>query len=251
MLLCFARNPLGMSWWRPARYGSRAFSFGGSVASPRRFIAYVDGFNMYHALDELARPHLKWLDLAFLCRKFVSGLGGELHAPTSLLAVHWFTAFPENMGKDLALKRHRLYRDALEAQGVKTVPGRFRRNPDKCKGCGLSRPVEKETDVNIALAMTSDADAGAFDHALLVSGDSDQVPSVRRVVRARGPGSVRILVPPGRDIPYELGQAAGSSDRYVTKIRLSHLEGSLLPASVARASGAPVSRPVEYRPPTS
>ena len=28
-----------------------------------RIIAYVDGFNLYHAIDNLNRPALKWLDL--------------------------------------------------------------------------------------------------------------------------------------------------------------------------------------------
>jgi len=29
----------------------------------RNVIAYIDGFNLYHAIDELAQPHLKWLNL--------------------------------------------------------------------------------------------------------------------------------------------------------------------------------------------
>ncbi len=31
-----------------------------------RIICFVDGFNMYHALKELRKPHLKWLDLRLL-----------------------------------------------------------------------------------------------------------------------------------------------------------------------------------------
>ena len=27
---------------------------------------YVDGFNLYHAIDDLGQPHLKWLDLRAL-----------------------------------------------------------------------------------------------------------------------------------------------------------------------------------------
>jgi hypothetical protein len=37
-----------------------------------RVACYIDGFNFYHALDDLAKPHLKWVDLwalsASLCR---------------------------------------------------------------------------------------------------------------------------------------------------------------------------------------
>ncbi len=27
-----------------------------------RIIAYIDGFNLYHAIDSLGKPHLKWLE---------------------------------------------------------------------------------------------------------------------------------------------------------------------------------------------
>ncbi|MFO1241201.1 MAG: hypothetical protein U1E64_12690 [Sphingomonadaceae bacterium] len=27
----------------------------------RRVIVYIDGFNLYHAIDDLGQPHLKWL----------------------------------------------------------------------------------------------------------------------------------------------------------------------------------------------
>jgi hypothetical protein len=29
----------------------------------RRVIVYIDGFNLYHAIDDLRKPWLKWLDL--------------------------------------------------------------------------------------------------------------------------------------------------------------------------------------------
>lgn len=46
----------------------------------RRFIAYVDGFNLYHAIDDLRRPELKWLDLQGLCRGIAMGIGGRMGA---------------------------------------------------------------------------------------------------------------------------------------------------------------------------
>jgi hypothetical protein len=29
----------------------------------RRVIVHIDGFNLYHAIDDLRKPWLKWLDL--------------------------------------------------------------------------------------------------------------------------------------------------------------------------------------------
>jgi len=43
-----------------------AFSICASMlceAMPTRTIVYIDGFNLYHALDDLRENHLKWVDL--------------------------------------------------------------------------------------------------------------------------------------------------------------------------------------------
>ena len=29
-----------------------------------RVACYIDGFNLYHAIDDLDKPHLKWLEFA-------------------------------------------------------------------------------------------------------------------------------------------------------------------------------------------
>ncbi len=29
----------------------------------KKVISYIDGLNLYHAIDDLNRPHLKWVDL--------------------------------------------------------------------------------------------------------------------------------------------------------------------------------------------
>ena len=38
-----------------------------------RVNAYVDGFNLYHAIDELGHNHLKWVNLRALCEQFLRG----------------------------------------------------------------------------------------------------------------------------------------------------------------------------------
>jgi hypothetical protein len=35
-----------------------------------RVSAFIDGFNLYHALDSTGKHHLKWLDLRALCLAF-------------------------------------------------------------------------------------------------------------------------------------------------------------------------------------
>ena len=81
-----------------------------------RAIAYIDGFNLYHAIDDLNK--LKWLDLwalnASLARE------GEF-----LAKVYYFSAYPT--WKPESEKRHRMYVRALMAQGVTCHLGHFKR----------------------------------------------------------------------------------------------------------------------------
>ena len=51
-----------------------------------RTIVYIDGFNLYHALDDLREPALKWVNLWSLSEKL-------LRPDDSLVAVKYFTAY--------------------------------------------------------------------------------------------------------------------------------------------------------------
>src|SRR5829696_9188995 len=43
-----------------------------SVLGPMSKVAcYIDGFNLYHSIDELRKPHLKWVNLWALAESFV------------------------------------------------------------------------------------------------------------------------------------------------------------------------------------
>lgn len=47
--------------WPPAGSGLR-FAFMG-IRMPENAALYVDGFNLYHAINDLQKNYLKWLDL--------------------------------------------------------------------------------------------------------------------------------------------------------------------------------------------
>jgi hypothetical protein len=38
-----------------------------------RVACYLDGFNLYHAIDDLQKPHLKWVDLEALAQSICRG----------------------------------------------------------------------------------------------------------------------------------------------------------------------------------
>lgn len=81
-----------------------------------RVACYVDGFNLYHAIDDLAQPHLKWVDLwalaKFICR-----------ADEDLIKVAYFSAYATWPPAPCA--RHRQYVAALKHHGVECHIARF------------------------------------------------------------------------------------------------------------------------------
>ena len=63
------------------------------------------------------------------------------------------------------------------------VLGRFKEKERSCRACKATWKdhEEKETDVNIGLALARDAYENCFDRAVLITGDSDLTPAVRLV----------------------------------------------------------------------
>lgn len=55
------------------------------MENQRRVAVYVDGFNLYHAIDELNVPKLKWLNLDALARSL-------LRPQETLVKCHYFTS---------------------------------------------------------------------------------------------------------------------------------------------------------------
>jgi hypothetical protein len=205
---------------------------------------YVDGFNLYHAIDRLGEPHLKWLNLWAL---------GELLIPKvsqKLVRVVYCSA--KKPGASDKNQRHEEYMSALKYYGVERKLGHFITNdPLDCKGCGRVwyPPKEKESDVNLALSVIDDAYRNIFKHAYLISADSDQG-ATARMFKERFPDKTLTSVSPP-------GMSHSLSIKQHTKLGISlqkgHLEKCLLPAMVVDdVDGKPTlrfRRPADYAPP--
>src|SRR5271154_442856 len=97
--------PAGMSC-RIGRSFGPAFSFGAPMT---RVACYVDGFNLYHAVSDLRRQHLKWLD--------IQGLAQSICRPGEILVkTAYFSAYATWLPAPYA--RHREYDAALKVTGV-------------------------------------------------------------------------------------------------------------------------------------
>jgi uncharacterized LabA/DUF88 family protein len=198
--------------------------------------AYIDGFNLYHAIDDLKKPHLKWINL----RRFAEIIS-EGHAK-SIERVVFATAY---MNKTEAKQdRHERFVRANEYYGVYPPMGSKAFEDVKCPDCGWKwqEPKEKQTDINLALEMWEDARRNVFDVAFLVTADNDQAATVK-FIKARLPEKkIFVITPPGREHSKHLRNECHGK----IKITESHLERALLDPSITLADGRLILRPTEY-----
>jgi uncharacterized LabA/DUF88 family protein len=217
-----------------------------AAAGMKKVCCYIDGFNIYHAIDDMNRTrrgaidHLKWLDLSALMNKFIDP---NVH---KIVEIYYFSAYMTWHSHREA--RHKAYVAALEHTGVKPVMGRFKGKEIYCKLCQsvFDAHEEKESDVNIATHLVSDAYEERFDQAFLVTNDSDLLGPIR-LIRERFPEKgIKMIAPPFRRHSKELGGIA----THRAKIAEMHLEACRLPESFSKNDGTLVFEcPAKYRKP--
>lgn len=169
-----------------------------------------------------------------------------------MVKVCFFSASPDHFQNTPAVEkllRHRAYKSALEAKGVKCIMGDFAertrtyRDGSRFKATWKGHE-EKQTDVALALNILNDAYQDVYDRALVVCVDTDQLPTYR-MVRSLFPQKALICVsPPKRSHLAEIvAETSGTA-----RIRVSQLEKALF-GPVVRQNGAIVAkRPAAYRP---
>ena len=185
-----------------------------------RVIAFIDGFNLYHAIARLKRPHLNWIDLKNLSQLFVKSQSEEL------MQIFYFSALSTHTSEENQMQQ-KAYIAAQKLRGIKVILGQFKKKNRYCSLCfsHFTTHEEKETDVNIALALFELAYQDVYDRAFLISNDSDQAPAIKKVLEHFPHKKITIVAPPLSRQCNELIQVA--SDK--TKITAHHLERSLLP----------------------
>ena len=203
----------------------------------RRVAAYIDGFNLFYGLRAKGWKRYYWLDLGQL-------IGNLLRPGDQLVAIRYFTArvFAEPNDKAKP-NRQNTYLEALATvPNLTTHFGYFLPKEKPCFQCGAKVKTyeEKMTDVNIAVSLLVDAQAGLFDKAMVVSGDSDLWGPISEV-RNRFPGKqVVVAFPPGR-VSKQL-QSGGAS--FV--IGRAILQNSQFSTQVTNAAGIVLVKPSSW-----
>lgn len=195
---------------------------------------YIDGFNLYHAIDDLGDDSLKWLDLQLLSQNI-------LNRYQILGEVKYFSAYAT--WRPDAYKRHREYIAALESRGVKVIMGRFKEKKLTCKAECKKEFItheEKETDVNIGAHLISDALQNNFDTAYVITADTDLAAVVRLTRTLIAPDRRVVVVAP----PKRMARARELAHTF--EITKGKLRISQLPDKIETPTGI-ILRPDKYR----
>jgi uncharacterized LabA/DUF88 family protein len=207
---------------------------------------FVDGFNLYHALDyfeggvspsdRFRYRKYRWLSLRSLAQCYVRPRS------ESLVGVSYFTTYAH--WREDKVFRHKLYVRAQESEGTEVKFGKFKNKQVTCQSdCkrSFSTWEEKQTDVNLARSIIELAYLNAFDRAIIISGDSDQLPVISFVKEYFPDKQITVVVPIGRSAN-ELKQSAHSSE----KMTEAHLERSQMPEKLKAKNGEWIQRPLKW-----
>ena len=216
-----------------------------------RVLAYIDGLNLYHGIRMLGRPRYKWCDAKGIAARFLGNA-------ESLQDVKYYTASPRHCAQDI-IRRRGIYMKALRATRVKVTIGNFRRKTRHVpklldpngemirleKGHAIQVHEETETDVCIAVDMIDDLHLGVGEKMILVSGDSDFLPAVRRLLD-RGM-KVLILAPSHQKVRgYRALARKDPRNISVREIKSGDIEACLLPERMEDGGGGIIRMPQEY-----
>jgi hypothetical protein len=207
-----------------------------------RLYFFVDGLNLWHALDYLedAKDHgryhkFKWLNLAKLASCYVS------HSDT-ISGVEYFTTLITWDAAKLA--RHKLFIKAQENEGVLVTYGEFKRKDVRCKLCRKTFHTveEKQTDVNIALRLYELAVQDAYERAIIVSGDTDLLPAMKIVQKAYPGKQIGVVIPIGKRSEDFKNQAD-----FHHRMKEQHLLTSCFDDSVTLKDGSTLACPSNWK----
>jgi uncharacterized LabA/DUF88 family protein len=204
---------------------------------PAKAAFYIDGFNLYHSINDLNAPHLKWINLWKLASVLIP------RRSETLEKVLFCTAIYPDASKRA---RHLKFLQAQEHFSVEILYGHFVVETISCRSCenNWRKPTEKQTDINIAVSIIDDAYRGVFDHAYLVTNDTDQA-ALAKLLKTRFPDKrLTIVCPPRRAHAKHLLTYADGK----VSLGSHHLEPAVMEGMIRTPRGLIV-RPREYDPP--
>ena len=220
-----------------------------------RAMAFVDGFNLFHALKKCDLRD-RWCNI----RKLIND---KIEDKSIILdKIWWFTAYYK---KDYqAVKRHMMYAKALSSEKIQPYLGEynevskvFDKNSHKIKSITPDDLMknrknipdrieyiteeEKKTDVNIAVKIVEGAFLDLYDIAYIVSGDSDLYTAVD-IAKQHFKDKKFINVLP----PFSKGKSMGNICHSQIPLGKMDVEKARFPDRVELLSGEIIEIPKKY-----
>lgn len=160
----------------------------------------IDGFNLYHHMDNYKYSKYKWLNFAKFFRNYVNS--------RDKLEIHYFTtinyedirAYKINPEKQKEkLQRHLDLIKAEESYGVIVHYGNFKDTDFTCRECGHKNIIrkEKQTDVSIGAYLSYLAFSRNYEKFLILSADTDLIGAIKLVKENDVNIRIDLLLPPG------------------------------------------------------
>jgi len=148
----------------------------------KKVIVYVDGYNFYYGLRNGGTSWRRtyWLDIVKLFERM-------MFADQELVEVNYYSARPVDDPQAYNNQDELFSANTLNPK-FKLHLGRYKKKKFKCQNCGFKNKTyeEKESDVRVATGMLTDVFAKRCDVTIIVSADSDMIPSVE-IIKAFAP----------------------------------------------------------------
>lgn len=205
-----------------------------------RITAYIDGFNFYHRLNEIALKtgnNYKWLNYPKLIHRLFIDDPALQHLQPIQLAVKLFTARPTHKPLDVQ-ERHSLYMQVLKTQGVMIQEGYFKAHLDP--NTQRTEVKEKQSDVALAISLYQDAHNNHYDGAVLLSGDADFVPAIKAIRQDFSEKHLVLMTPPNAGKCHELKSCFTMNP---IRVRQPVLEQCQLPQQLTATHGKIILNP--------
>ena len=200
-----------------------------------RVIFFIDGFNLYHAINFNQNFHkYKWLNLSKLASLYIT-------KQENVEAVYYFTALAT--WSQSKMKKHKTFIRALELNNVNIIYGEFKRRDKFCNKCKRTYQTfeEKQTDVNIAIQLFKLSIEDKYDKAIIISGDSDLIPSISAVRNTFPHKKIGVIIPIGRG-----AEALKQACDFHMKMKEKHLISSLFEKEINLGNNEKLICPPEW-----
>jgi len=221
----------------------------------KKVSVFIDGYNLYHAIAALKKPHLKWINPKKLCNFFITDKS-EI-----IFRVKFFTAPPIHKSSEIQARYH-TFISALAAHDIEIIEGNFKRKIISYKHDGkeFTRTTheEKESDVNLSLAILEDAYEKISDKLLVITNDSDIAPAIRIARKKNKNLKINVITPPlikTKKANYDLADACGNVNRNkqgqtyfkTSMIKEFMLAESIMPETITLKNSTEILIPEEYK----